>query len=195
MKEFIFDGNDSCLDFLNTEMFEGDQRIELLEDFTDIVDWLVLSGLIDSLAAKKILADGQLNREKVVRDMREFRSDLKMMVKDLTMGKLPGEPVLDAINQQLKKNKVYSELHVNKAGIEHRSISINPKNDLIAPIAKAVLELLTQKEITLIKKCSDPDCTIFFYDESKNHSRRWCSMSRCGNRAKASAHYKKMKEE
>lgn len=38
MKTFVLDGNDRCLDFLNTEMFEGDQRIELLEDFTDLVD-------------------------------------------------------------------------------------------------------------------------------------------------------------
>ena len=48
MKAFVLDGNDRCLDFLNTEMFEGDQRIELLEDFTDLVDWLKVSGLVNA---------------------------------------------------------------------------------------------------------------------------------------------------
>jgi len=48
MRAFVLDRNDWCLDFLNTAMFEGDQRIELLEDFTDLVDWLKVSGLVNA---------------------------------------------------------------------------------------------------------------------------------------------------
>lgn len=38
-----------------------------------------------------------------------------------------------------------------------------------------------------LKECSSDDCEAVFYDRSKNHSGRWCSMSRCGNRAKVRA--------
>jgi predicted RNA-binding Zn ribbon-like protein len=38
-----------------------------------------------------------------------------------------------------------------------------------------------------LKACAGPDCRSVFYDRSKNHSGRWCSMSRCGNRAKVRA--------
>jgi predicted RNA-binding Zn ribbon-like protein len=35
--------------------------------------------------------------------------------------------------------------------------------------------------------CADPTCTTVFYDHSKNHSARWCSMQTCGNRNKVRA--------
>ncbi|MGW4649684.1 CGNR zinc finger domain-containing protein [Kitasatospora sp. NPDC004289] len=40
-----------------------------------------------------------------------------------------------------------------------------------------------------IRPCANHDCVLHFYDVSKNGTRRWCSMSVCGNRAKASRHY------
>jgi predicted RNA-binding Zn ribbon-like protein len=38
-----------------------------------------------------------------------------------------------------------------------------------------------------LKECAGQDCTAVFYDRSKNHSGRWCSMATCGNRAKVRA--------
>jgi hypothetical protein len=35
--------------------------------------------------------------------------------------------------------------------------------------------------------CADPSCTTVFYDRSKNHSAKWCSMQTCGNRNKVRA--------
>jgi len=38
-----------------------------------------------------------------------------------------------------------------------------------------------------LKTCASEDCRAVFYDRSKNHSGRWCSMEVCGNRAKVRA--------
>src|SRR6266511_2854279 len=38
-----------------------------------------------------------------------------------------------------------------------------------------------------LKECSDDTCTGVFYDRSKNHSGKWCSMQSCGNRNKVRA--------
>ncbi len=38
-----------------------------------------------------------------------------------------------------------------------------------------------------LKECAGDDCRAVFFDRSKNHSGRWCSMSSCGNRAKVRA--------
>ena len=38
-----------------------------------------------------------------------------------------------------------------------------------------------------LKQCASEDCHAVFFDRSKNHSGRWCSMERCGNRAKVRA--------
>ena len=36
-----------------------------------------------------------------------------------------------------------------------------------------------------LKLCNDDSCRWVYFDRSKNHSSRWCSMESCGNRAKA----------
>lgn len=40
---------------------------------------------------------------------------------------------------------------------------------------------------THLKECANDGCRAVFFDRSKNHSGRWCSMSGCGNRAKVRA--------
>lgn len=39
-----------------------------------------------------------------------------------------------------------------------------------------------------IRRCDADDCRRVFRDESRTANRRWCSMQRCGNRAKVRAH-------
>jgi predicted RNA-binding Zn ribbon-like protein len=36
-----------------------------------------------------------------------------------------------------------------------------------------------------LKLCGSDACRWAFYDRSKNHSSRWCTMASCGNREKA----------
>ncbi len=42
-----------------------------------------------------------------------------------------------------------------------------------------------------LKICPGEDCGWAFYDHSRNQTGRWCSMSVCGGRAKAKAHYRR----
>ncbi|RFU38695.1 zf-CGNR multi-domain protein [Actinomadura logoneensis] len=51
-------------------------------------------------------------------------------------------------------------------------------------IAAADLVRLFGERRERVRKCADPDCVLWFYDLTKNGSRRWCSMEICGNRAK-----------
>ena len=65
---------------------------------------------------------------------------------------------------------------------------------LLWPVAESASDLLCYADLTLVKKCENPACVLFFYDTTKNHSRRWCSMSGCGNRMKVAAHYQRLRE-
>lgn len=56
---------------------------------------------------------------------------------------------------------------------------------VLGPIAQAVAELLVEGNFDLVKQCEHPDCILWFYDRTKAHKRRWCSMASCGNRHKA----------
>ncbi|MFD3545452.1 CGNR zinc finger domain-containing protein [Streptomyces sp. NPDC058655] len=59
--------------------------------------------------------------------------------------------------------------------------------------ARNYLELLDSAP-DRIRGCASGSCVLHFHDTSRNGTRRWCSMSTCGNRAKASRHYARTRE-
>ncbi|MEO8907921.1 MAG: CGNR zinc finger domain-containing protein [Microbacteriaceae bacterium] len=58
----------------------------------------------------------------------------------------------------------------------------------LSSIARDAVRLFGPEEGGRIHECSADDCTIVYLDTSLGGSRRWCSMQRCGNRAKVRAH-------
>ena len=66
---------------------------------------------------------------------------------------------------------------------------------ILNPVIRSAADVLVSEEWRRMKKCADPTCGWLFLDVSRNHSRRWCDMRDCGNRAKASRFYKKKKGE
>lgn len=52
----------------------------------------------------------------------------------------------------------------------------------LRPVVHAAVGLLTTAAMERIKRCEA--CSFVFYDESKNRSRRWCSMEDCGTAEK-----------
>jgi predicted RNA-binding Zn ribbon-like protein len=58
---------------------------------------------------------------------------------------------------------------------------------LLALVAREAVTLLGDAEGPPIRQCEGDGCAILFVDRSRSGRRRWCSMSACGNRAKATA--------
>ena len=55
----------------------------------------------------------------------------------------------------------------------------------LAMIALSAVDLMTSEHYQRVGQCADEDgCGWLFVDTSKNHSRRWCDINDCGNRAK-----------
>ncbi|TPK10562.1 hypothetical protein FJ543_23840 [Mesorhizobium sp. B2-5-7] len=62
------------------------------------------------------------------------------------------------------------------------------------PIAVSAAELMTGPQAGRVKQCQDDrGCGWLFVDGSRAQNRRWCSMGDCGNRAKASRHYARVR--
>ena len=59
-----------------------------------------------------------------------------------------------------------------------------PVGDLLVRVMGA----MTAGFWTRLRVCANPDCARAFYDASRNHSARWCSMAGCGNRMKGRAY-------
>jgi predicted RNA-binding Zn ribbon-like protein len=59
-------------------------------------------------------------------------------------------------------------------------------------IARSAADLLTSDDLQRVGQCADDrGCGWLFLDASRNHTRRWCDIRDCGNRAKAHRHYER----
>lgn len=61
----------------------------------------------------------------------------------------------------------------------------------LAWVAGQVVYLLGRTKHGHIRKCQN--CATFIFDDSPTGRRKWCSMSKCGNRVKARSRYAKLK--
>jgi predicted RNA-binding Zn ribbon-like protein len=60
----------------------------------------------------------------------------------------------------------------------------DPVSATLALIARDAIDLVASPAITRVRDCANPECGAMFLDVSRPGSRRWCSMSTCGNQAK-----------
>lgn len=182
------------MDFINTQIIQGGQFVELLENFTDLVEWLVAIRVLDVVQAEEAIRRWSNTSEgrHVFERALAFRAVLREMVKQIVAGKPVSPMMVEEINQLLRYRIHYSELILEKEGFRtHLSAEFDEAIHLLTPIAEAASDLLCHADFSLIRKCENPDCILYFYDTSKNHVRRWCRMSLCGNRMKVAAYYRR----
>lgn len=65
----------------------------------------------------------------------------------------------------------------------------------LTPIALSAVEVAGSTDPGRLRDCDAEDCTRWFVDTSKGGRRRWCSMARCGNRAKAARYRRRRADE
>jgi predicted RNA-binding Zn ribbon-like protein len=70
-----------------------------------------------------------------------------------------------------------------------------PASALFSTIARDAIAVATGQLASRIKRCEGVNCAIPFLDTSRPGTRRWCSMERCGNRAKVTAHRRRHRQE
>lgn len=58
---------------------------------------------------------------------------------------------------------------------------------LLAAVARSAAEIIAEGPRARLRLCANPRCGLLFYDTSRTHRRRWCSMTVCGNRHKVAA--------
>jgi len=172
----------------------GGQPLDLLGDFGDLVDWLAQAGILDHANCMEARAKWQGTREAVraFEQARGLREVIGTAVKRLVQGKPVPQATVTAINLVLWHQSGHPEVVRVQGGYEKRfQAHFDVLEHLLVPIAESFADLLCFGDLALVKQCENPMCVLYFYDTTKNHARRWCSMSVCGNRAKATAHYRR----
>jgi predicted RNA-binding Zn ribbon-like protein len=184
-------GTYHCLDFVNTEIIERGRRVELLGSFADLIAWFEQARVLGVPEARQVLHQwGQTSRGvRALSEARAFRRLLREMVEEIVAGKRPSAHMVHKINTLLRCRTGEVTLVRTRQGFERR-VSFEPRepSHLLVPLAESASELLCRGDLSLIRKCENPRCILYFYDTTKNHARRWCSMAVCGNRMKVAAH-------
>lgn len=189
--KFAFVGNQRCLDFVNTEVISGGRRIELLEGYPDLAAWLIEAGVLED---RRVLESwsGTTAAEGAFEEALGLRGLLRQMVERLAEGRPIQAGALDEINRRLRRRPGHAQVVPVRGGFERRfEAELRGPGDLVALLAEEAAALLCEADLSLIKRCANPACILYFYDTTKNHARRWCSMEGCGNRMKVAAHYRR----
>lgn len=190
---FLFVGNHPCLDFINTRMIVQGNLTDLLSGCEDLVAWLVQTRMMDKTQAVAVMAQwSRKDQEQLFEQGAMFRRALSEMVARIVARKSIPNSAVASINHILSRCPGYPQLVYAKGRFERQFQSQGPqKEGLLAPLAEAASDLLCSGKLSLIKKCGNAACILYFYDTTKNHSRNWCSMQLCGNRIKVAAHYQR----
>jgi predicted RNA-binding Zn ribbon-like protein len=95
---------------------------------------------------------------------------------------------VEAINKVLRITEGHDEL-LQQNGKWHLAFVAREGglDWLLAAIARSAAEIIAEGSSARLQICSNPSCGLLFCDTSRTGRRRWCSMSRCGNRHKVAA--------
>jgi predicted RNA-binding Zn ribbon-like protein len=191
---FLFVGNHPCLDFINTDLVLDGQPADLLATHADVIAWAVQAKLVTRAEADALERQSgkQAKAADLLDQIRAFRALLRDMIERIAAGKAVPQTAVQAINDALRARVGYPQVTSRKGGFE-RTYQIEREGGeyVMGLLAESAADLLTTCDLSLIKKCQNPACVLYFYDTTKNHARHWCSMSLCGNRHKVAAHYRR----
>jgi len=166
-----------ALELLNSMPMEQGVRVDYLASDGLAADWIARAtgaAMVDQASVPKGLA----------RQARELRDTVRALVEARKAGRRLS---LDALNAWLSQMPSHFEL-IQKHGeptlqrVQHGRAAML----WLAPFGEATAELLADGDFSLVRRCENPECVLWFYDRTKAHKRRWCSMASCGNRHKVS---------
>jgi len=165
--------------FINTADLE--ENTEELSSVAALADWLDGHGLAVSGSTRPDCNEQTLE---TALGMREALRSLCL----LNNGVQPDRQALKAL-EDVTANL---HLHLKARFAVDRPLYLEPDEPGVAGalglLLTIVFEAMQDGTWSQLKACASETCRWAFYDHSKNHSGRWCSMAECGNRSKVQSY-------
>lgn len=195
-------GGRLCLDFVNTVSGKRDVApVERLVAYADLVSWAEQVGVLGPAEARRLEAVVSRSEERARRTLAralELREALYRVFLAVSTDEQAAERDVQLLNRHLTEALGHQRLVAE--GAAFRLGWEDPAEHLDAPlwpVLRSAAELLTSPEararVRVCEMTFEDGCGWLFLDETKNRTRRWCSMKDCGNRAKARRHYARQK--
>jgi len=188
-----------CLDFVNTldDRFT-DQPKELLATYRDLARFVEDAGTLSHQQVDHLCAQGEKSPQPAQRALKsaiQMREAMSEVFYALANGRPVPKPALAILNHCVQQAAQHARLVPAPA---HFAWQFDPAQDNLEsplwPIARSAAELLASDQLQYVHACASLTCEWLFLDESKNHRRRWCDMTKCGNRAKVQNFYQRKRK-
>jgi predicted RNA-binding Zn ribbon-like protein len=183
-----------CLDFANTVNHRrAEEYEEVLHDYDDLVVWSEHAGLLTKRQTEALLPRASwkpAEAERAYARAIELREGLYRTFSAWSRGDPVDPDDLARLNAALSAALGHLGLEPREGGFVWEWHGVDEVLDLPAWIvARSAAELLSSNRLPFVRECAGDNCGWLFLDVSRNHSRRWCDMADCGNRAKVRRHY------
>lgn len=187
----ILVGDHAALDFLNTIAAPRGEVIESIPNGEAYLTWLADAGLLEPSKVQKLCMQfGKAALDRVAREARELREGFRQVIAKSagTQVRWQAGKVISKLNQILALDCSHCQLEMLD---KHLTLMERHKymraRQLLVPVAQCIAELVIDGDLSLIKCCANPPRTLWFYDRTKTHRRRFCSVAVCRNRVKVAA--------
>jgi predicted RNA-binding Zn ribbon-like protein len=185
--DFLILADDPALDFMNTRAQGEGGPVEYLATNKDVVSWLQKMGYLEErdepVFKREILAD----------TARSLREVVRKLVRQRKAGKKVDIAALNAFLMHGRYKVQLARGHDGELDVKHQFETETPEQ-LLTQVAQDAAQLLATGDFELVRKCEAEDCVLWFYDRTKAHRRRWCSMAICGNRHKVAKFRQRQKD-
>ena len=168
-------GEQLAVDFVNTLTSEFDA-------LDDPQPWL-------RLQAERLAPPARSLTEADRVALRTLRELVRAAIDAVRQGAPPPAAAINAVNRAIQAAPAYPVLNADLRVLTRRDG--DARATLLAQLAEAAVELLTDPHANRIRACEGPQCRMLFLPAHPN--RRWCSAALCGNRVRVARYYQRHK--
>jgi predicted RNA-binding Zn ribbon-like protein len=189
-------GGADCLDFVNTLHWRGtDAPIERLTEYEDLVAWAVYGDILETSQAERLRALALKETTEAARMLERAWTLREALSRIFTAEMQRREPTADDLaifNDELGLALAHTILTHDADEYHLGWRDLDARLDApLWPALRSAADLLRSPLRKKIRQCSNTPCNWIFIDESKNASRRWCSMAICGTQVKMRKYYRR----
>ncbi|HTZ76721.1 MAG TPA: ABATE domain-containing protein [Stellaceae bacterium] len=170
---FHFETGRPCLDFVATVGNRMGQAFDRWRDAAGLARWCVEAGLV---AKTPSVRPPQLEQA------RRLREAIYRTIAAVRAGRRPRSPDIEEMNLWAARSGPVPRLDAGGRGVTWSAG--DPLEAVLATVARDAIDLLSGPDLERVRECAEASCSVLFVDASRPGRRRWCSMSRCGNKAK-----------
>ena len=176
-RDFLFHHGRLSLSFVGTVGQRTSDRIERIGTPAALADWFVAAGIEPAAIDVSMAAYRRALR---------LRDALERAVEAARRGEAPSSSDVATINAVARAHP--ARLQLDPASMTVVSAASERTGAALGRIARDAIELLgTPDERGRLRICGLDSCGSLFLTPAGRRERRWCSMERCGNRAKVAS--------